>query len=107
MMTNNQLRHDAASSEWQSADSIRAMADYLARSVSDAGAFAYKVSAKTGKSLSGYNILRHSGAIWALTSGCQIASDRVAATHAAQRAASYLRSFIVRCPQNPAATMAS
>src|ERR1700733_2681500 len=53
MMTNNQLRHDAASSEWQSADSIRAMADYLARSVSDAGAFAYKVSAKTGKSLSG------------------------------------------------------
>jgi hypothetical protein len=61
----------------------------LAGLVGEDGQFRYRYDARTGENLSGYNILRHSGAIWALVDTYRDTGD-VRLLNAAQRALRYL-----------------
>lgn len=61
----------------------------LAGLVGEDGQFRYRYDARTGENLSGYNILRHSGAIWALVDTYRDTED-ARLLNAAQRALRYL-----------------
>ena len=45
---------------------IEQASDFLARQITDDGSFIYGINAMLDKPLSSYNILRHSGSVWAL-----------------------------------------
>lgn len=77
--------------------------DYLVWSTEDSGKFVYEFDPIRNASVTGYNILRHSGTIYALLEAYAMDGDPDALA-AAERAIAYLQSTTIPCPNNANAT---
>ncbi len=76
----------------------RRAGDYLARSVSPKGRFAYSYLAKTDRVRTSYNMVRHAGTVYAMFELYQVTRDaRLRA--AGERALGFLRAAIVAYPK--------
>jgi len=71
---------------------IESAADYLTRQIKEDGSFVYGVYPGRGGAVPGYNMLRHAGAVWAL-SRCPAEGEEAAA--ALERAVRYMAGRVV------------
>lgn len=78
---------------------IELATDYLERACSADGKFVYLVDVGSGREISSYNVLRHSGAIYALAMANQLSADKKAGESMIRAAAFLRQNYIGPGPQ--------